>query len=152
MQVYARCKDGVPLYVGGMLRCKGFAWELLRIACVRRWLPGLPYFGVVICDCCLSELRTASTPIGFVVIRPLPIFSGLPTPHSLTNFQSGSRTIAISCSITVLLASIMNFFSLTVSYTSSPSSFLPITLGNRKLLIAVSVEHLPCQYTIIQAG
>ena len=38
-----------PLYVGGMLRCKGFAWELLRIACVRHrhWLPGLPYFGVV---------------------------------------------------------------------------------------------------------
>ena len=32
-----------------------------------------------------------ATPIGFVVIRQLPIFSGHPTPHSLTKFQSASR-------------------------------------------------------------
>lgn len=50
-------------------------------------------------QCDVSELRAASTLIGFVVIRQLPIFSGHPTPRSLTKFQSASRTTAISCSI-----------------------------------------------------
>ena len=89
-------------YVGGIL--VGFCVELLGIVrgcskdcvCVRLLAPGLPKVLLVI-SVMLVSCEQQATLIGFVVIRQLPIFSGHPTPHSLTKFQSASRTTAISC-------------------------------------------------------
>ena len=64
------------------------AGVFLRIACVGLLAPGLPKVLLVISVMLVSCAQQA-TPIGFVVIRQLPIFSG--QPHSAFAHQISIR-------------------------------------------------------------